>query len=144
MKPFELAKRLPTTNLRGQFTNHPMIQFFIYYNTFGTVWYHGIAFNLKDPIDYDVLLMWLVADGWVTYEEVVRRYPYEHGYDTHENFTVHHPSYTYIRYEAQRFFWYNLLDRLLPQLDNNELTNFNRERKERYDALLQRSHPSHV
>jgi len=143
MKPFVLAKRLPTTGRRANMANHPLIQFFISYDTFGTVWYKGIAFNLKDQIDYDVLLMWLVVDGWVSFGDVAD-YPYNSGYDTMETFTVHHPKYTYIRYEPQRFFWYNLLDRLLPQLEDKELAYFNRERKERYHAILQRNNSTQL
>ena len=144
LKPFVPAKRLPNSNKQDDYCHHPIIQLFIHYKTCGTVWYKGIAFNLMDFIDCEVLIMWLVADGLVSFGDAFERYPYNAGYDTYESFTVHHPELTYIRHEAQRFFWYNLLDRLLPQLNDEELALFNQQRKERYDAILQRTHQSHV
>jgi len=144
LKPFVPAKRLPNSNPRLNGFRRPLIQLFIAYNTYGTVWYKGIAFNLMDQIDFDVLIMWLVADGWVSFGDAVERYPYNKGYDNLESFTVHHPQYTFIRNTAVRFFWYNLLDRLLPQLNDEELALFNQQRKERYDAILQRSGSTHL
>ena len=135
-KPFVLAKRLPNSNSENNTCHYPIIQLFIAYKTYGTVWYQGVAFNLMDDLDHDVLLMWLVADGLVSYTDQVERYPYNAGYDTLEVFTVHHPKFTFIRHVAKRFFWYNLLDRLLPQLTDDELERFNAQRKERTDAIL--------
>jgi hypothetical protein len=143
-KPFVPAKRLPISNPKRKDFRRPLIQLFIAHNTYGTVWYKGSAFNLMDQIDFDVLIMWLVADGWVSFGDAVERYPYNKGYDTFESFTVHHPLYPFIRHTAVRFFWYNLLDRLLPQLTDEELALFNQQRKERYDAILQRTHQTHV
>ena len=144
IKPFTLAKRLPNSNLKRNEFHRPLIQLFIAHNTYGTVWYNGIAFDLMDRIDFDVLIMWLVADGWVSFGDEVERYPYNAGYDTFESFTVHHPQYTFIRHTEVRFFWYNLLDRLLPQLTDDELALFNQQRKDRYDAILHRTHQTHV
>jgi len=143
-KPFIPAKRLPNDNPKDNKCHHYLIQFFIHHNTYGTVWHDGLAFDLIDRIDHDVLLMWLVAEGHVSYTDEVERYPYNSGYDTKEIFLVHHPSTTYIHKEAKRFFWYNLLDRLLPQLNDDELQLFNAERKERYDAILQRHNQSQL
>ena len=143
-KPFLLATRLPNTNREDDVCHHPMIQFFIHYNTYGTVWYRGQWFNLKDRVDHDVLRMWMVADGLISFTDEVIQYPYNSGYDTQEVFTVHHKDYTYIRHEAERFFWYNLLDRLLPQLNDEELAQFNADRKENYNAILLCQNHSHL
>lgn len=138
IKHFELAKRLPNSNTEDRVCRYPIIQLFIAHKTYGTVWYQDVAFNLMDQMDADVLLMWLVADGLVSYTDQVEGYPYNRGYNTQEVFTVHHPKFAFIRHVVVRFFWYNLLDRLLPQLTDDELKIFNAQRKERYDAILQR------
>jgi len=105
---------------------YPIIQWFIQENNLGAVKYKGQSYNLNRLKDRVILSDLLIVDKLIT---ISGKYTYDElnntAIFTPDYYAVDVQEYAFIKCKEDRFFWINLVDRLLPQLSEEECQEYN-------------------
>ncbi len=105
---------------------HPIIQWFIHNDNLGTAKYKGQNYNLSRASDRTILSAQLILDGLITIEGMVVYDDFSGKEKTiPAYFSVNDGEYQYIRCKDEIYFWINLVDRLLPQMTEEECQAYN-------------------
>lgn len=124
-----LARRLKIHWDHSDRTMHyPMIQWFIRYDNFGAVKYDHQFYNLTNTKDRYVLMVRLILDGVINVQGFIVHDDFGNEHYRPGYFRVLVDDYLFIHCKEERFFWINMVDRLLPQMSEEECEIYNTER----------------
>lgn len=109
--------------------HYPMIQWFIYNDNYGAVKYKDQFYNLMNPREKNILLIKLILEGIVSVQGRTIHDEFGNESIVPGYFRVLVDDYLFIHCVEERFFWINMVDRLLPQMTLEECEAYNAARK---------------
>ena len=126
----KIARRLKMHwDPKEKYMIHPMIQWFIHYDNFGAVKYDDQFYNLMNVKDRNVLMVRLIVDDVISVQGVLVHDEFGNEHFNPGYFKVLDEDYLFIQCKEERFFWINMVDRVLPQMTLEECEAYNAARK---------------